>query len=59
MSDFERMLAARMDAATVRGVLGEALHGLNLAAKQIDALGGDSSVVREVAAVVEPVRYAA
>lgn len=40
----------RIEAAPViapRAMIGECIHALNLAAKQVDRLGGDSSIYRE------------
>lgn len=40
-----------------RAMLGQCIHALNLAARQIDALGGDGSQFRDTAAEAQTVRW--
>lgn len=42
-----------------QAMIGECIHALNLAAQQVERLGGDSSVYRETVERAMPVRWSA
>ena len=47
------------DAVSPRSMLGECIFALNSAARQIERLGGDSSIQRETVERATPVRWTA
>lgn len=47
-----------MTAGELRAELGTAIHGLKLAIKQIEQLGGDASIQREVVQEISKARWA-
>ena len=58
LDDFDRVCALRHELADTRAMLGQAIHGLNLASKALDRLGGDGDLYRELAELAMPVRWA-
>ena len=62
MSDndtFDQLLEKRRQLADTKAMLGEAIHGLNLAAKTLERQGQDASLYRELVEQAKQVRWAA
>jgi|GEM_PF-6119395 len=55
---FDRLLDTRAQAVEARNMLGQTMHGLNLAARRLEALGEDASIFRELVDQAKPVRWA-
>lgn len=55
---FDRLLDKSAQLAATKAKLGECIHGLNLAARGLDQLGGDGSLYRELADDAKALRWA-
>lgn len=56
---FDRLLTVREELAGTRNMLGQAIHGLSLAAKTLEQQGQDASLYRELVEEAKAVRWAA